>query len=179
MFRILTRSGLRTLTLSQKRTLSLTANTLKRQRITSFINQPNQLQISQYRYNAITASTDGTKIPDDVRNLTLEKYHNTADATFEILITDLDTFFEESRIMEADVDEEAGVMEINCSEGTYIINKQPPTKQIWLSSPISGPKRFDLHDDQWICLRDNVKLCDLLSNEMNMMYSNFEWSQTF
>lgn len=27
--------------------------------------------------------------------------------------------------------------------GTYVINKQTPNKQIWLSSPVSGPKRFD------------------------------------
>lgn len=133
----------------------------------------------QCRFNSITASTDGSVIPDDVKNLTLEKYHETADATFEILLNDLDAFFEQNKIMEADVDEEAGVMQINCSEGTYVINKQPPTKQIWLSSPISGPKRFDLHNDRWICLRDNVKFSDLLKNEMNMMYSNFEWSQHF
>lgn len=24
-----------------------------------------------------------------------------------------------------------------------MLNKQPPNKQIWLSSPISGPKRYD------------------------------------
>ncbi|KAL8627167.1 hypothetical protein Q9189_007125 [Teloschistes chrysophthalmus] len=27
--------------------------------------------------------------------------------------------------------------------GTYVLNKQPPNKQIWLSSPKSGPKRYD------------------------------------
>ena len=27
--------------------------------------------------------------------------------------------------------------------GTYVLNKQPPNKQIWLSSPVSGPKRYD------------------------------------
>ncbi len=27
--------------------------------------------------------------------------------------------------------------------GTYVLNKQPPNRQIWLSSPVSGPKRFD------------------------------------
>uniref|UniRef100_A0A914RUA2 Frataxin n=1 Tax=Parascaris equorum TaxID=6256 RepID=A0A914RUA2_PAREQ len=26
-------------------------------------------------------------------------------------------------------------------KGTYVINKQTPNRQIWLSSPISGPKR--------------------------------------
>lgn len=27
--------------------------------------------------------------------------------------------------------------------GTYVLNKQPPNKQVWLSSPVSGPKRYD------------------------------------
>jgi frataxin len=26
--------------------------------------------------------------------------------------------------------------------GTYVLNKQPPNQQIWMSSPISGPCRF-------------------------------------
>jgi frataxin len=30
--------------------------------------------------------------------------------------------------------------------GTYVVNKQTPNKQIWLSSPTSGPARFDLVD---------------------------------
>ena len=81
--------------------------------------------------------------------------------------------------MDADVDSDSGVMEFNVSEGTYIINKQPPTKQIWVSSPISGPRRFDLHNGQWICLRDNTKLCELLNEELNLMYGKFSWSQKF
>ena len=28
--------------------------------------------------------------------------------------------------------------------GTYVINKQTPNRQLWLSSPVSGPARFDL-----------------------------------
>ena len=29
------------------------------------------------------------------------------------------------------------------SHGTYVINRQTPNKQIWLSSPKSGPKRLN------------------------------------
>jgi frataxin len=28
-------------------------------------------------------------------------------------------------------------------QGTLVINKQPPNKQLWLASPVSGPLRFD------------------------------------
>jgi len=28
----------------------------------------------------------------------------------------------------------------------YVLNKQTPNRQIWLSSPISGPSRFEFDD---------------------------------
>jgi len=38
----------------------------------------------------------------------------------------------------------AGVLTLSFPpSGTYVLNKQPPNRQIWLSSPVSGPKRFD------------------------------------
>ncbi len=65
------------------------------------------------------------------------------------------------------------------SIGTYVINKQPPNKQIWLSSPRSGPKRYDwvvIGDGQhqkegtaagdWIYLRDGTSLNDLFLKEL-------------
>jgi frataxin len=65
--------------------------------------------------------------------------------------------------------------------GTYVINKQPPNKQIWLSSPKSGPKRFDYvilgdgqHEKQdtacgeWLYLRDNTTMAELLREEIGI-----------
>ena len=65
--------------------------------------------------------------------------------------------------------------------GTYVINKQPPNKQIWLSSPISGPKRYDWcvlggsqvdKDDtasrDWIYNRDNSSLSALILEELGV-----------
>lgn len=62
--------------------------------------------------------------------------------------------------------------------GTYVINKQPPNKQIWLSSPVSGPKRYDyviVSEGQgqkqdtgagdWVYLRDGSTLGELLLKE--------------
>lgn len=34
-------------------------------------------------------------------------------------------------------------MKISDRHGTFVINRQTPNRQIWLSSPQSGPKRFD------------------------------------
>jgi frataxin len=65
--------------------------------------------------------------------------------------------------------------------GTYVINKQPPNKQIWLSSPKSGPKRFDwciIGDGQnqkaetavgeWVCGRDGSTLSRLFHDELGI-----------
>ena len=69
--------------------------------------------------------------------------------------------------------------------GTYVINKQPPNKQIWLSSPISGPKRYDyvvLSEGQdskegtgagdWVYLRDMSSLSSLLLTEVGLDLSD-------
>jgi len=71
------------------------------------------------------------------------------------------------------------------AHGTYVINKQPPNKQIWLSSPIrpvplytkrtnlanlcvhSGPKRYDYDAsaETWFYSRDGTSLGELLTQE--------------
>ncbi len=49
----------------------------------------------------------------------------------------------------ADVSLASGVLTIELpGHGTFVINKQVPNKQIWLSSPISGPARLEM------CLQD-------------------------
>ncbi|KAI0216669.1 Mitochondrial matrix iron chaperone [Massospora cicadina] len=63
----------------------------------------------------------------------------------------------------------SGVLTLSLGElGTYVINKQPPNCQIWLSSPISGPKRydFDVSSGQWVYHRDGTTLTQLLENEL-------------
>ena len=55
----------------------------------------------------------------------------------------------------------------------YVINKQTPNKQIWLSSPFSyflfrGPKRYEFIENNWVNLTDQHKLIDLLSKELSM-----------
>ncbi|KAG5969854.1 hypothetical protein E4U55_001951, partial [Claviceps digitariae] len=65
--------------------------------------------------------------------------------------------------------------------GTYVLNKQPANKQIWLSSPISGPARFDFHVTcheknyhlesvtvAWRNWRSGNKLSDLLFEELGV-----------
>eukprot|EP00736_Rhodelphis_marinus_P005937 Rmarinus@m.17858 len=57
--------------------------------------------------------------------------------------------------------------------GTYVLNRQVPTRQIWLSSPISGPSRFDWDSEQkqWVGVMGvtETPLHELLSKELSSM----------
>ncbi|KAI6230434.1 Ribosomal protein L13 [Aphelenchoides fujianensis] len=55
--------------------------------------------------------------------------------------------------------------------GTYVINKQTPNRQLWLSSPISGPKRYDWIDGRWVYTHDGVPLLELLEREFAASFS--------
>eukprot|EP00118_Oscarella_pearsei_P014961 m.131632 g.131632 ORF g.131632 m.131632 type:complete len:114 (+) comp38046_c0_seq3:1559-1900(+) len=54
--------------------------------------------------------------------------------------------------------------------GTYVINKQTPNRQIWFSSPISGPKRFDFCNGTWTYKRDGISLHSRLTRELSQLY---------
>lgn len=53
--------------------------------------------------------------------------------------------------------------------GTYVANTQTPNRQIWLSSPVSGPWRYDWHikDRVWRSTRDGHVLTELLEKELS------------
>ncbi|EAL89737.2 hypothetical protein KXV22_007539 [Aspergillus fumigatus] len=126
--------------------------------------------------------------------LTDVQYHEFAEHYLNVIQNEVEKAQEEGSDIEAEYS--AGVMNISVpGVGTYVLNKQPPNKQIWLSSPISGPKRYDwvlegdqMHEKQdtrpfgngqWIYLRDGSNLTDLLNAELSLniakdVYSEFE-----
>lgn len=55
------------------------------------------------------------------------------------------------------------------SHGTYVINKQTPNRQIWLSSPVSGPFRYDYHAGSWVYHRDGRELVSQLQQELKQL----------
>lgn len=73
----------------------------------------------------------------------------------------------------ADVFVQAGVLTITMPQGTYVINKQPPNRQLWLSSPISGPFRYDWDHMRmlWVSAKgDGETLSALLRKEIGIEY---------
>ncbi|CAD6886510.1 unnamed protein product [Tilletia caries] len=128
--------------------------------------------------------------------LSPEEYDTKASQTLESLTDSLETLLERiqdgelslcsttssSSAEEWDVEYSSGVLNLRLGKahGTYVLNKQPPNRQIWLSSPSSGPKRFDYEasgggeGDRWVCRREGlpggkVTLKGLVERELGML----------
>ncbi|KAG8710450.1 Mitochondrial chaperone Frataxin [Ceratobasidium sp. 395] len=91
----------------------------------------------------------------------------------ESLLDSLEQIIDKHPNLPYEVEYHSGVLTLNLGDkGTYVINKQPPNKQIWLSSPKSGPKRydFDVEQNEWFYIRDNVTLRSLLEEELSAVF---------
>ena len=66
-----------------------------------------------------------------------------------------------------DIDLGDGILTLGCEYGTYVINKQTATREIWLSSPISGPYHFAFLNNKWQS-RSGVELFQILTNELGI-----------
>ncbi|KAF8252489.1 Frataxin [Wilcoxina mikolae CBS 423.85] len=105
--------------------------------------------------------------------LTAPEYTKLSDATMEAVYEALDLYAEEHDGV--DVDYSSGVITFVTASGTYVFNKQPPNKQIWLSSPVSGPFQyaFDRETKEWVDIRgsgDTLK--GLVSREIGVEISD-------
>jgi len=87
----------------------------------------------------------------------------------ESLLEQLEVILDEMGDPGYEVEYSSGVLTLKLGgKGTYVINKQPPNMQIWLSSPMSGPKRYDYVPSHrgWIYSRDGMSMQDLLRTEL-------------
>ncbi|XP_068208401.1 frataxin, mitochondrial-like [Palaemon carinicauda] len=99
-------------------------------------------------------------------------FEHVSEETLESLTEFLDELVEtEECPIDADVLYSTGVLTLNLGEvGTYVINKQSPNKQIWFSSPFSGPKRYDFNNGTWVYKHDGICLHDCLSDELSKIF---------
>lgn len=107
-------------------------------------------------------------------SLSDKEYHLLADKTLENIQDLIDNDQIEPSLSQ-------GVLKFDIDSKSWILNKQTPNKQIWWSSPISGPLRFEYHNEgindtnasasptlvsKWKCTRDGTILIDRLRDEV-------------
>ncbi|MCJ1342428.1 Mitochondrial chaperone Frataxin [Peltigera leucophlebia] len=126
-----------------------------------------------YSSSPTTSSPTASQISPSDSELSIEEYHSLSNRYIDNLVA----IFEQLQEERADVDCEysAGVLTLYFPpHGTYVLNKQPPNKQIWLSSPVSGPKRYDFikikgaRAGDWVYARDGSRLSELLERELGV-----------
>lgn len=124
------------------------------------------MQTCRVLFNFITSrrhfSSNGT--------LDLPTFHRLADHLLDHLHDSLDTLLDSHPQADSfDTSLSMGVLTVKLATlGTFVVNKQPPNMQIWLSSPVSGPSRFDFDQDrkEWIYKRNGTELVCLLNSEL-------------
>ncbi|KAM3351913.1 hypothetical protein ACQJBY_023656 [Aegilops geniculata] len=98
-----------------------------------------------------------------------DKFHKLADDTIHDLLEKLEEYGDSQQMDGFDIDYGNQVLTLRLGDlGTYVVNKQTPNRQIWLSSPVSGPARFDWDaaTDSWVYRRTGVNLMRLLEKEI-------------
>lgn len=100
-------------------------------------------------------------------------YERISEVTLEHLYDYLDQLPDQFQAeSEYDVSYSMGVLTAKISNniGTFVINKQSPNRQIWLSSPFSGPKRYDFMENKWIYRHDGISMHSLLQKEFENIF---------
>lgn len=92
------------------------------------------------------------------------------DSAFESLADSLLETLEEAIGAHADAELQSGVLTIEGPDGTWVVNKHAPTRQIWLSSPRSGAAHyaFEAASGLWRDTRGATDLLATLSAELGL-----------
>ncbi|XP_010422488.1 PREDICTED: frataxin, mitochondrial [Camelina sativa] len=127
---------------------------------------------SRIRHDSLTTrsfSSQGPASVDYSSVLQEDEFHKLANFTINDLLAKIEDYGDDVQIDGFDIDYGNEVLTLKLgSLGTYVLNKQTPNRQIWMSSPVSGPSRFDWDRDAnaWIYRRTEAKLHKLLEEEL-------------
>ena len=94
------------------------------------------------------------------------------DQEFELEVTKvvnfIATIIEEKDIQgHIDVDINGEILNITTDKGVFVINRQLFLKEIWLSSPVSGPYHFAYDGTKW-CSKVGDELFSVLSKDLQI-----------
>lgn len=113
--------------------------------------------------------------PEKLSALSEAEYERLSRDTLDALADFLEDLMDEPFTgADYDVSFSNGVLtvKLGAEHGTYVINKQTPNRQIWLSSPSSGPKRYDWTGQSWLYSHDGRTLHQLLSTELSSIFKS-------
>ena len=97
-----------------------------------------------------------------------DDYVALADECLDTILEKADELSDERDDVEAELS--SGVLTLKIAgAGTWVINKQVPNRQLWLSSPVSGPCRYEHVDGTWTHTRDGSSLAELLERELGLI----------
>ena len=108
-----------------------------------------------------------------------------ADETLETIQDAIEEVFEDrSNLSDSEMPEvnvASGVLTLSMPpHGTWVLNKQTPNRQIWWSSPLSGPRRYEYDDEEevWLYTRYVDAKNDAVDNGTDMDEAEFDHSKT-
>ncbi|KAL7146006.1 hypothetical protein ABFS83_06G012500 [Erythranthe nasuta] len=122
------------------------------------------------RLSSLIGESHGPAAIDYSSTLQEDEFNRLANSTIHDLLEKLEEYGDTVEIDGFDVDYGNEVLTLKLgSLGTYVINKQTPNRQIWMSSPVSGPSRFDWDQNAqaWIYRRTKEALNKLLETELS------------
>jgi frataxin len=93
-----------------------------------------------------------------------------ADIPFESLADSLLAALEEGIGAHVDAELQGGILTVDGDDGTWVVNKHAPTRQIWVSSPKSGARHyaFEAGSGEWRDTRGGGELLATLSAELGV-----------
>ena len=128
--------------------------------ITSFSHSNRQLPNNNMINNKIKCLRLFSSSNSDNEIMNEADFHVLCDNTLEHLMDLLIPLEEDDNITEdVDINYSMGVLNIDLgSYGFWVINKQTPNRQIWWSSPVSGPRRYEYNkeNNQWFYTKANT-----------------------
>ncbi|XP_050248134.1 frataxin, mitochondrial [Quercus robur] len=101
-----------------------------------------------------------------------DEFHTLANSTIHHFLEKLEEYGDNVEIDGFDVDYGNEVLTLKLGDlGTYVLNKQTPNRQLWLSSPVSGPSRFDWdrNAQTWVYRRTKADLLKILKSELEQL----------
>eukprot|EP00924_Labyrinthula_sp_SR-Ha-C_P008745 snap_masked-scaffold_2-processed-gene-1.26-mRNA-1 protein AED:0.54 eAED:0.54 QI:0/-1/0/1/-1/1/1/0/168 len=98
------------------------------------------------------------------------EFHDISDRYLE----DLELAFEDLETMissDFDLTNSQGVLTLQLGSDIFVINKQTPNRQIWVSSPLSGPLRFNYNSGNgfWEDSRKQERLENILEKDISAL----------